>query len=98
MDIARVVGHVVATIKHSKFQGCKLLRVAPEDPFGQPLPGPNTIAIDLVDAGEGDRVLVCHEGISAIAALGRGKAPVEAVIVAVVDSVRFAPGWEPKSS
>ena len=90
MILARVVGHVVATQKFRKYEGQKLLQVQrlglEKEPIGLP-----TTAIDLVDAGEGDVVLVCNEGQSAVDAIGLGPNPVDSVIVAVVDEVRFVP-------
>jgi ethanolamine utilization protein EutN len=86
MFLARVVGEVVATIKHRHLAATKLLRVAPE-----PAPGraaaPEVIAVDCVDAGAGDRVLVADEGNAAAQVLGLPRGPVRAVVVGVVDAV-----------
>jgi ethanolamine utilization protein EutN len=90
VKVGRVVGTVVATQKFYKYEGLKLLQVQPLDLDRRPLGLPMT-AIDLVDAGEGDEVLVCLEGQSAVDAVGRGDNPVDAVILAVVDQVRFTP-------
>ncbi len=90
MRIAQVVGTLVATQKFRKYEGQKFLQVQPLDLDRKPRGLPMT-AIDLVDAGEGDVVLVCTEGQSAVDAIGLGPNPVDAVILAVVDEVRFVP-------
>ncbi len=90
MILARVVGTVVATVKFHKYEGQKFLQVQPLDLEKEPVGLPFT-AIDLVDAGEGDDVLVCREGQSAVDAIGRGENPVDAVIMGVVDAVSFVP-------
>lgn len=90
MILGRVVGNVVASQKVPKYEGLKLLQVQPLDLHRLPRGLPFT-AIDLVDAGEGDEVLVCTEGQSAVDAVGRGENPVDAVILAVVDRIRFVP-------
>ncbi|MCI4398560.1 MAG: EutN/CcmL family microcompartment protein [Acidobacteria bacterium] len=90
MIIGRVVGEVVCTVKFPKYDRQKLLQVQPLDLDRQPKGGPMT-AIDLVDAGPGDDVLVCLEGQSAVDAIGLGPNPVDAVILGVVDAVSFVP-------
>ena len=85
MQVARVVGTVVATQKNAKLEGTKLLLVQPVDPAGADK-GPTVIAIDSVDAGVGDRVLLVQDGKAAIQALGRGVAAVDAAVVGVVDA------------
>ena len=86
MIIGEVVGTVVSTHKHYKVEGRKLLLVQPLDLAGKP-DGRTVLAIDSVDAGEGDRVLVVLEGKSASMAAGRAESPLDAAIVGVVDSV-----------
>jgi ethanolamine utilization protein EutN len=89
MLIGRVVGSVVATQKHAKLDGTKLLLVQPLDLAGEPR-GAELLAIDTaVSAGVGDRVLVVQEGKAAQAVLDRGVAAVDAAIVGVVDSVEL---------
>jgi microcompartment protein CcmK/EutM len=86
MQIARVIGTVVSTQKHQKFEGAKLLLVqpmAPDDtPQGMPL-----LAVDSVGAGIHEKVLVVIEGRAAGEALGRKAAPVDAAVVGIIDSV-----------
>ena len=86
MQIARVVGTVVATQKHRKFEGAKLLLVQPlnadDSARGVPL-----LAVDGVGAGVGEKVLVVLEGRAAGDAIGKKAAPVDAAIVGIVDHV-----------
>jgi len=86
MLIARVVGSVVSTHKNGKLEGAKLLLAQPLDLDGKDR-GPAVIAIDAVDAGVGDRVLLVLDGKAAMLALDRGLAGVDAAIVGVVDAV-----------
>ena len=86
MFLGRVVGDVVATIKHPALKNRKLLLVQPLTGDGTPTGRP-TIAVDSVDAGVGDHVLVVDEGNSAAQVLGRPRGPVRTVVVGVVDEV-----------
>ncbi len=88
MLLARVVGNVVATRKNPKLEGTKLLLVQPEDVNGAPR-GVAVLAIDSVDAGEGDRVLLIQDGRSAQLILGKGVAAVDAAVIGVVDAVEL---------
>lgn len=89
MFLGRVVGDVVATIKHAALRNRKLLLVQPLTGEGQPT-GKPTIAVDVVDAGVGDHVLVVDEGNSAAQALAQPRGPVRTVVVGVVDEVAKA--------
>ena len=89
MFLARVVGEVVATIKHAQLAGQKLLLVRGVDPDGGAT-ARLMIALDTVDAGPGDQVLVADEGNSAAQVLRRGRGAVRTVIVGVVDEVSTA--------
>ena len=84
MQIARVVGTVVATQKLAKFEGAKLLLVQPVSPDDTPR-GPALLAVDAVGAGPQDKVLVVFEGRAAGEAFGRPGAPVDAAIVGIID-------------
>jgi len=86
MQIAVVTGEVVSTEKHPEFRGHKLLLVRGLGLDGAPRGG-ESIALDTVDAGIGDRVLVNKEGGSARLALGNPRIPVQAIIVGVVDGI-----------
>lgn len=86
MRVARVIGEVVATEKHEALSGWKLLLVAFDDAAGRPT-GEEVIALDSVDAGVGDRVLVHDEGTGASQVMGTPRGPVRTMVVGVVDAV-----------
>ena len=89
MQIARVIGTVVSTQKHRKFEGAKLMLVQPlnidDTPRGNAL-----LAIDGVGAGVDEKVLVVLEGRAAGEALGKKGAPVDAAIIGIIDTVSMA--------
>ena len=87
MILGRVVGTVVATRKDERLVGAKLLVVRTIDPYGKDEAG-NLVAVDTVDAGLNDRVLVVS-GSSARMAQGLKDTPVDAAIVGVVDEVEI---------
>jgi len=86
MQIGKVVGTVVSTLKHRKFEGAKLLLVQPLDIDDTPR-GAALLAVDGVGAGVNEKVLVVLEGRAAGEALGKKAAPVDAAIIGIVDSV-----------
>ena len=86
MFVARVLGEVVSTVKHASLRSKKLLVVDRIDTDGQSL-GDSLIAIDSVDAGVGDTVLVLDEGGSAAIVTGLPNPPIRTVIVGVIDRV-----------
>lgn len=86
MQIARVVGTVVATQKHRKFESAKLLLVQPLNVDDTPRGG-TLLAVDGVGAGIHEKVLVVLEGRAAGEALGRKAAPVDAAIIGIIDTV-----------
>lgn len=86
MQIARVVGTVVSTQKHRKFEGAKLLLVQPLN-LDDTVRGAALLAIDGVGAGVSEKVLIVLEGRAAGEALGKIGAPVDAAIVGIVDHV-----------
>ena len=88
MQLGRVVGTVVATQKHRKFEGAKLLLVQPITLDDQPR-GTALLAVDSVGAGVNEKVLVVIEGRAAAEAVGRKGAPVDAAIVGIVDAVEI---------
>jgi ethanolamine utilization protein EutN len=85
MLIARIVGTVVATRKDDRLVSSKLLIARPIDPSGKP-EGNYLVAVDTVDAGFGETVLVVS-GSSARMAAGLKDCPVDAAIVGIVDAV-----------
>lgn len=91
MYLAEVIGQVVATKKDESMIGRKLLLLRPrlidEANPTQFRNGQNTIvAVDAIGAGEGDLVMFC-QGSSARQAGGLRKIPVDAAVVAIVDTV-----------
>ena len=89
MQICRVVGTVVATQKHRKFEGAKLLLVQPLTLDDQPR-GVALLAVDSVGAGVHEKVLVVIEGLAAGEALGSKGAPVDAAVIGIIDAVDVA--------
>jgi microcompartment protein CcmK/EutM len=85
MILGRVVGTVVATRKDERLMGAKLLLVRTIDPHGKD-EAAHMVAVDTVDAGLADKVLVVT-GSSARMASGLKDTPVDAAIVGVVDTV-----------
>jgi ethanolamine utilization protein EutN len=87
MYIGRVKGTVVSTVKHSLFDGKKLMLVARLNLDGSEAKAYD-ICLDDVQAGVGDVVLVLDEGGSARQIMGkRGIGPARAIIMAIVDRV-----------
>jgi len=87
LTLARVKGNIVSTQKNSELTGYKLLIVHPVDLENNYIGGKDVVALDFVDAGIGDIVLLVQEGKAVQQLLGHRKAPVHSVIVAVVDSI-----------
>lgn len=83
MLIARVVGTAISTIKDPKIKGSKLLVLKQTDQTGKEI-GKSFVAVDLVDAGEGELVLTGH-GSSARQTFLTKDCPVDAVVMAVID-------------
>ncbi len=88
MFLAKVIGNVVATQKHEKFNGMKLLLVQPYITKDKALTasGSSIVAVDSVGAGIGECVLFT-QGSSARLTPATKEAPVDAVIVGIVDTV-----------
>ena len=87
MLLAKIVGTVVATRKDPRLLGSKLLIARPVDPKGK-AEGNYLVAVDTVDAGVGETVLVVS-GSSARMASGLKDCPVDAAIVGIVDEVEL---------
>ncbi len=85
MLLARIVGTVVATRKDPRLVSSKLLLARAVDPRGKP-EGNYLVAIDTVDAGVGELVLIVS-GSSARLAVGMKDVPVDAAVVGIVDAV-----------
>jgi len=91
MILARVIGNVVATQKNQRYEGSKIMLCRMITPEGQDTDS-TLLALDAVDAGEGDVVLIVREGFSAsTSATGRPGAAIDSAIVGVVDYVDLLP-------
>ncbi len=86
MVLCKITGTLVATQKNEHLKGHKILIAQPIDLDGKYI-GRDILAIDSVDAGVGDTVLVVQEGQGAAQVLNNKKVPVHSVIVAVVDGM-----------
>ncbi len=86
MILGRVAGEIHSTINHPFYAAKKLLVVERTDPQGQPT-GDYLIAVDAVDAGVGERVLVLDEGNGARQVFASTDAPVRSVVVGIIDHV-----------
>ena len=86
MFLADVIGTVVSPIQIPILDGQKLLIVRPIKPDGSPT-GKTRIAIDKVQAGVGDRVLVLDEGNGGRQIMGDPKGAVKTIVVGIVDYV-----------
>jgi microcompartment protein CcmK/EutM len=94
MIVGRVTGTIHSTIKHPFYDARRLLVVEREDASGQPT-GAYVVAVDRVDAGVGERVLVMEEGTGARQVLESANGPVRSLIVGVVDAIDVPPAAEP---
>lgn len=87
MILARVLGNVVATQKNQRYSGARIMLVQPINPDGT-VRGVSMLALDSVDSGEGDVVLVVQEGWAAsTASTGEPGAAIDSAIVGVVDFI-----------
>ncbi len=91
MLIGRVVGEIVATQKHPSHEGRKLLLVQPLNLDGSDR-GDAVIALDAVDAGVGDKVLIATEGFSAMTSVGRPQSPIDTSVIGFIDAIDLLPG------
>lgn len=90
MKLARVSATVVSTICSPVFDDRRLLLCDLVGPTGEPT-GEYVIAVDVVDAGAGELVLILDEGNGARQIVGMDPAPIRAVVVGIVDEVDLAP-------
>jgi ethanolamine utilization protein EutN len=91
MLIGKVVGDVVATQKTPSHVGRKILIVQPLQLDGSNR-GEAVLALDSVDAGVGDRVLLIAEGFSAMTAVGRPNSPIDMAVIGIIDTVDLMEG------
>lgn len=89
MLIAKVIGNVVATQKNQRYEGARVMLCRQVSPDGEDMDY-TCLALDSVDAGVGDTVIIAQEGWSAsTAATGRPGAAIDSAIVGVVDRIEL---------
>jgi microcompartment protein CcmK/EutM len=91
MLIGRVIGEVVATHKHASHEGRKVLVVQPLNLDGSDR-GDAVLALDAVDAGVGDRILLATDGWAASSATGRPQSPIDMAVIGFIDQIDVLPG------
>jgi len=95
MILARVLGNIVATQKNPRYAAARVMLCQQITPEGEET-GATVLALDSVDAGEGDVVLIVQEGWGAsTAATKEAGAAIDSAIVGVVDRIDLL-GDEPK--
>ncbi|MGB9245113.1 MAG: EutN/CcmL family microcompartment protein [Candidatus Acidiferrales bacterium] len=86
MLIARVIGDIVATQKDPSHHARKILLVQPLNLDGSDR-GEAVVALDAVDAGIGERVLLSAEGFCAMTSVGRPNSPIDTAVIGIIDEV-----------
>ena len=87
MILARVVGNIVATKKNERYESARVMLCEQITPEGEAT-GSTVLALDAVDAGAGDTVLIVQEGWSAsTVSTGKAGAAIDSAIVGVVDRI-----------
>jgi len=84
MQLARVVGHGISTVKHPSLQGWRLLLVQPLSPDDQE-DGEPLLAIDKLGAGAAQRVIISNDGAGARELMGIKNSPVRWMVLGVCD-------------
>jgi len=84
--LAKVIGETTSTINHDFYKGRKLLILDKLDVMNRKT-GEQMVAIDSVEAGVGDTVLVLDEGTGARQIVGSTDAPLRSIIVGIVDRI-----------
>ncbi|MBX7169892.1 MAG: hypothetical protein K1X72_02970 [Pyrinomonadaceae bacterium] len=91
MLIARVIGNVVASHKNQRYEGSRIMLCRQITPEGEDMDY-TCLALDSVDSGEGDIVVIVQEGWSAsTASTGKQGAAIDSAIVGVVDYIDLLP-------
>ena len=91
MYIAKVIGDVVSSVKYETLHAQKLLLVQPVEPDGAAR-GEPLIAIDMVDSGIGDVVLIVDQGTATRTVMAVEYPTIRTLILGVVDRIDFEPG------
>jgi ethanolamine utilization protein EutN len=87
MIIAKVLGNIVATQKNHRYENARIMLCESVTPEGEST-GYTILALDAVDSGVGDTVLIVQEGWSAsTTATGKAGAAIDSAIVGVVDRI-----------
>ena len=89
MFLAKIKGNIVSTPKNKFLIGHKLLIVHPIDYNGNLIGKKDFIALDQIDAGIGDSVIVVQEGDAIQQILGHANAPVNTMVIAIVDDIEI---------
>ena len=89
MILARVIGNVVSSVQHPAYDGRTLLLCQPVKGACVTACSRSFIAVDSVQAGEGDLVVVAREGNAARQVLGADEDPFHSVVLGIVDEVRI---------
>ena len=89
MFLAKISGNVVSTQKNEYLKSHKLLLVKKIDLKGNYIDNKDEIALDLIDSGIGDTVLVVKEGDAVQQLLGHKDSPVNTMIIAIVDDLEI---------
>lgn len=89
MLLAKVKGNVVSVQKNHQLNSHKLMLIRTIDLNGNYIGKKDIIAIDLIDSGIGDIVLITQEGDAVQQILGHKNAPVHSIIVAIVDNIQI---------
>lgn len=87
MILARVKGNLVSTQKNIELRGHKLMIIHPVNLKGEFIGKQDIVALDMIDSGIGDTVLVVQEGDAVQQILKNKKLPVHTIIVAIVDNI-----------
>ncbi len=90
MIIGKVTGTIYSTINHKYYDGKKLMIVDKLNGRGNPT-GKYLVAIDSVDAGIGETVLIVDEGNSARQIVKDNTAPLRSIIVGIIDDIHLQP-------
>lgn len=87
MQLAKVIGHVTATVKHPSLKGWRMLVVQPlgvnEKADGEPI-----IAIDNLGSGRDDRVMLTSDGKAVRELVGSDNSPIRWAVIGVIDPKR----------
>lgn len=84
MQLGKVVGHAVSTVKHPSLRGWRLLVVQPLGP-GDQRDGEPLLAIDRLGAGPGTRVILSNDGAAARELVGDRKSPIRWTVLGICD-------------